>query len=39
MVSAFLRAFRTRASSMRNAALDPPSFAPTNRNSRKRLVS
>ncbi len=30
MVSGFLRALRTRASSSRNAALDAPSLAPTN---------
>jgi hypothetical protein len=39
MVSAFFRTFRTRASSRRNAALEPPSLAPTNRNWRYSLVS
>ena len=37
MVSGFLRAFSTRASSSRNAALDPPSLAPTNRNCAEQL--
>ena len=39
IVNAFVRAFSTRAISIRNAVLDPPSFAPTNRNSRNSLVS
>ena len=37
IVNAFLRALSTRAISMRNAALDPPSLAPTKRNSRDQL--
>ena len=39
MVNGFLRAFSTRAISIRNAVLDPASLAPTNRNCRKSFVS
>ncbi len=39
MVNGFLRAFSTRAISIRNAVLDPASLAPTNRNCRNNFVS
>jgi len=39
IVHGFLRAFSTRAISIRNAVLDPASLAPTKRNCLKSLVS